>query len=97
MMGMPITPHPADQIVANIVTVAKAIRAAAGVVCLSQTPDLLTAPRHLSQLKDAGWKSTSNADDGDIVAHQPIVAHSKMEKCVNDLPRRIVTELARNL
>jgi len=43
-MGMPITPRPVDQIVSNVVTLAKAIGAAGGVVCSLQTLDWLTAP-----------------------------------------------------
>ncbi len=35
-MGMPIAPHPADQIVANVVSLASAIRTAGGVVCLTR-------------------------------------------------------------
>lgn len=35
-MGMPITPHPADQIVATVVSLAGAIRGAGGVVCLTR-------------------------------------------------------------
>ena len=35
-MGMPISPHPADQVVANVVSLAKAVRSAGGVVCLTR-------------------------------------------------------------
>jgi len=35
-MGMPITPHPANQVVANVVSLAKAIHTAGGMVCLTR-------------------------------------------------------------
>ncbi len=35
-MGMPITPHPADKILANVANLANAIRNAGGVVCLTR-------------------------------------------------------------
>lgn len=35
-MGMPVSPHSADQVVANVVSLAKAIRSAGGVVCLTR-------------------------------------------------------------